>query len=238
NRVAVDQTSSRPAGAARFDPTRSMYWPQACEQPIELVRNHAPIAQPIAREAHHHVGCVDAPFVETDARHWTGAVAGAAHAKAWCWLIVDQVLALIGRAVAECDHGQSSRPGRSFGGSRWWVFRARPRVGSAPPQRAHGGLFLWRRWRPYAIGRMVAVRVRVLAKGRHSLRGPSARVLWQVPSRLAPTAEDVPIPGAAVRNVKVADKPAPRGLPHRAPPLPPSAPAGKGSSPPPGKSTH
>src|SRR5262249_55945648 len=68
------------------------------------------------------------------------------------------------------------------------------------------------RWRPYAIGRMVAVRVRVLAKGRHSLRGPSARVLWQVPSRLAPTAEDVPIPRAAVRNVKSADKLARRGI--------------------------
>src|SRR6516165_5069412 len=114
--IAWRQTSSRPAGAARFDLTKSMYWPQAREQPIELVGNHAPIAQPIAREAHHHVGCVDAPFVETDTRHWTGAVAGAAHEKAWCWLIIDQILTLIGRAVAECDHGQSSRPGRGLGG--------------------------------------------------------------------------------------------------------------------------
>src|SRR5262249_39130592 len=44
------QPSPRPAGAARFDLTKSMYWPQAREQPIELVGNHAPIAQPIARE--------------------------------------------------------------------------------------------------------------------------------------------------------------------------------------------
>src|SRR5262245_20378405 len=93
-----------------------MYWPQAREQPIELVGNHAPIAQPIAREAHHYVGCVDAPFVETDTRHWTGAVAGAAHEKTRCWLIIDQILALIGCARAECDHGQSSRAGRGFGG--------------------------------------------------------------------------------------------------------------------------
>src|SRR5262249_29472832 len=111
-----DKPSPSPAGAARFDLTRSMYWPQAREQPIELVGNHAPIAQPIAREALHYVGCVDAPFVETDTRHWTGAVAGAAHEKAWCWLIIDQILTLIGPAVSECDHGQSSRPGRGFGG--------------------------------------------------------------------------------------------------------------------------
>src|SRR5215467_14242214 len=98
------------------DPTKSTRHSQACDQPIELVGNHPPIAQPIAREAHHHVGCVDAPFVETDTRHWTGAIAGAAHEKAWCWLIIDQILALIGCALAERDHGQSARAGRGLGG--------------------------------------------------------------------------------------------------------------------------
>src|SRR5262245_15756216 len=102
-------------------PTKSTRHSQACDQPIELVGNHPPIAQPIAREAHHHVGCVDAPFVETDTRHWTGAIAGAAHEKTRCWLIIDQILALIGCALAECDHGQSSRAGRGFGGGIAWI---------------------------------------------------------------------------------------------------------------------
>src|SRR5262245_37988750 len=80
--------------------------------------------------------------------------------------------------------------------------------GSPPPRRAHGrpvsgaALAALRGW----LGRMVAVTVRVLAKECHGLGGPSACVLWQVPSGLAQTAAHIPVAGAAVRHMKVADK--------------------------------
>jgi hypothetical protein len=63
-----------------------------------------------------------------------------------------------------------------------------PRVTLPPPRRAHrpvsGATLAALRGR---LGGMVAVRVRVLAKECHGLGGPSARLLWQVPSGLAQT---------------------------------------------------
>src|SRR5262249_49192325 len=134
------------ARAQHSDPTRSAQRSYACDQPIERAGNHAPVAEPIARETHDDFSRVDAAFIETYPRGGTGAVAAAAHEKGRCSGIIDQVLALIRRAVAKGEKGKPVRAGHWLGRGIAWIERARTlgpgkRVAGGVDRHEHG----WRR---------------------------------------------------------------------------------------------
>src|SRR5207302_6335158 len=95
--------SSRPA--TTFDATRSVRRPQTCGQPVERPGNHAPVVEPIAREAHRDVGPFDAPLIVARAGHGARTV-GAAYEKTRPSGLIDQVLACVRRGVPECEHGK------------------------------------------------------------------------------------------------------------------------------------
>src|SRR5262245_6324613 len=79
----------------------SMRRPQPRDQPIDIAGDHGPILEPVAREAQREVGALDAPLVEADAGGRTPAVAAAAREERRGRGVIDQVLALVGRALAE-----------------------------------------------------------------------------------------------------------------------------------------
>src|ERR1043165_2121052 len=84
---------------------------QLRHQLLESGIDRAPTGQPVAREAQREIGAVDAALVEAHARRAGGARARAAHHEARLYGgVEEQVLALIGRTVAERDHLQPVGP--------------------------------------------------------------------------------------------------------------------------------
>src|SRR5262249_28160775 len=103
-------------------PTLAGGRPQACDQPLDAVADRAPIAEPVARKAHHDVGAPDATAVKAGARRGTRAIAAAAHEKALGRRgIVDQILVLIGCAIAKGEDRKSIRGGDGLGRDVAWI---------------------------------------------------------------------------------------------------------------------
>src|SRR5262249_17763989 len=76
----------------------------ACDQLVECSGNRAPIAEPIAWEAHQDVGSADAPLIKTGTGEMAGG-AGAAHEKARCVHVINQIFAIPTRSVTAGEHG-------------------------------------------------------------------------------------------------------------------------------------
>src|SRR5712675_3706067 len=80
------------------------------DQAFDFGRDNTPIAKPIARKSYDYIGRIDALAVEAHAGCWPGAVAAAAHQKiAGRLRIIDQIFALVGRAIRKRQYGEPLR---------------------------------------------------------------------------------------------------------------------------------
>src|SRR5436305_1807329 len=80
-------------------------WAQARNEALDIARDGAPVAEPFPRKADHDSRHFNPALIKAGARSWS-EIARAAHQKAGRLGVVDEILALIRRAITKGQHGE------------------------------------------------------------------------------------------------------------------------------------